>query len=274
MVYIEYFIFVCIGVQNIMNYSEMNTKQLESYFKALDMEALKTELDVMSGDPRASVQKLIMKYRKKVEKYNKEIERIQSMWKYENELYQRGMKFVAGVDEAGRGPLAGPVYAAAVILPANAYIEGINDSKKLSEHKREELYNMITEKALAYSIASISEQEIDEINIRNAAYKAMVKAVQSLSISPEHVLIDGDAVKGMPKPYTCIVHGDSLSISIAAASILAKVSRDQYIQQMDEWYLGYGFAQHKGYGTKEHIEAIKKYGICPIHRKSFTSKFI
>jgi len=257
-----------------MDYSKMNVKQLEAYLNTLNLEALKDELAFLNTDSRASVQKLAARYQRKIEKYRKEIERLKGMSKFENYLRSRGISYIAGVDEAGRGPLAGPVYAAAVILPPDVMIEGINDSKKLSESKREELFDIITEKAVAYSISSVSEQEIDRINIRNAAYKAMAQAVAGLSISPQHILIDGDAVKGINKPYTCIVSGDSLSISVAAASILAKVSRDRYIKQLDREYPVYGFAKHKGYGTAEHIEAIKKYGICPVHRKSFTLKFL
>ena len=203
-----------------------------------------------------------------------EIQRVLSMYEIENEYRQNGYINIAGVDEAGRGPLAGPVYAAAVILPPNAIIKGINDSKKLSEKRREELFSEITEKAIAYNICSIDEKRIDEINILNATYEAMNGAVNGLSVRPDFVLIDGNRIGGMTLPHETVVKGDSKSISIAAASILAKVSRDRFICEMAEKYPEYGFEQHKGYGTKAHNEAILKYGPCPIHRKTFLKKLL
>ncbi len=185
-----------------------------------------------------------------------------------------GCSFLAGVDEAGRGPLAGPVFAAAVILPEGCVIEGVNDSKKLSEKKREELFDIITKKALAWAVASEDEKVIDEINIRNATYKAMNKAVDMLKIRPEHVIIDGDAVTNMTLPHTCVIKGDAKSLRIASASILAKVSRDRYLKELDEKYPEYMFAKHKGYGTKLHYEMIEKYGISPVHRRSFLKKIL
>ena len=185
-----------------------------------------------------------------------------------------GCSLLAGVDEAGRGPLAGPVFAAAVILPEGCVIEGVNDSKKLSEKRREELFDIITCKAVAWAVASEDEKVIDEINIRNATYKAMNKAVDALSVRPEHVIVDGDAVKDMTVPHTCVIKGDAKSLSIAAASILAKVSRDRYLKELDKKYPEYQFAKHKGYGTKLHYEMIEKYGVSPVHRKSFLKKII
>ena len=185
-----------------------------------------------------------------------------------------GTPFVAGVDEAGRGPLAGCVYTAAVILPENAVIEGINDSKKLSEKKREELFDVIISTAVAYSITPISAEEIDKINIRNATYKSMNMSVNSLSVPAAFVLVDGDAITGMTLPHQTVIKGDAKSQAISAASILAKVSRDRYMLELDKKYPEYGFAQNKGYGTAAHIEAIKKYGPCPEHRRSFIKNFI
>lgn len=185
-----------------------------------------------------------------------------------------GTPFVAGVDEAGRGPLAGCVYTAAVILPEDAVIEGINDSKKLSEKKREELFDVIISTAIAYSITPVSAEEIDKINIRNATYKAMNMSVNSLCVPAQFVLVDGDAITGMTIPHQTVIKGDAKSQSISAASILAKVSRDRYMQELDKKYPEYGFAQNKGYGTAAHIEAIKKYGPCPEHRRSFIKNFI
>ena len=200
--------------------------------------------------------------------------RISAMCEIENECRKKGYRYIAGVDEAGRGPLAGPVYAAAVILPEGTFIEGINDSKKLSEKKREELFDVICEKASAYCIAEVSHTRIDEINILNATFEAMNKAVNGLNIRPDYVLIDGNRIKGMEIPHETIVKGDAKSISIAAASILAKVSRDRVMYEMAEQYPLYGFDKHKGYGTKAHCDAILKYGACEIHRRSFLKKIL
>ena len=203
-----------------------------------------------------------------------EIARVKAMHEYEHNCRDNGYTVVAGVDEAGRGPLAGSVYAAAVILPNDIIIKGINDSKKLSEKKREELFEEITEKAIAYNIFSVDEKRIDEINILNATYEAMNGAVNGLSTAPDFVLIDGNRISGMEIPHETVVKGDSKSISIAAASVLAKVSRDRFICQMAEKYPEYGFEKHKGYGTKAHNEAILKYGPCPIHRRTFLRKLL
>ncbi len=203
-----------------------------------------------------------------------EMQRILEMHTIENQRRNEGRCYIAGVDEAGRGPLAGPVYAAAVILPKNCFIAGLNDSKKLSEKKREELYDIIIEKALAYSIFSVDEKRIDEINILNATYDAMNGAVNSLRITPDYVLIDGNRIQGMSIPHETVVKGDAKSASIAAASILAKVARDRYITQIAQKYPEYCFEKHKGYGTALHTEAILKYGPSPIHRRTFLRKLL
>ena len=188
----------------------------------------------------------------------------------EKSLIDNGKLYVCGVDEAGRGPLAGPVCAAAVILPLDCNIEGINDSKKLSEKKREALYDIIIDKALAYNIAYGTLEEIEEYNILEATYIAMNRAIDGLKIKPDHALIDGNRVpKGIKVPCDTVVKGDAKSFSIAAASILAKVTRDRLLLEYDSLYPEYNFKKHKGYGTKEHLEAIQKYGPCPIHRLSF-----
>ncbi len=191
----------------------------------------------------------------------------------EQELHSRGFRFVAGVDEAGRGPLAGPVFAAAVIMEEDKYLSDIKDSKKLSEKKREELYEYIIQNAVSYAVCSVDEGVIDEINILNATFQAMLGAVEGLDVTPDYVLIDGNRSKGIALPHECVVKGDAKVACIAAASILAKVSRDRFICECDEKYPEYGFAKHKGYGTKVHIEAIKTLGLCPIHRKTFCTKF-
>ena len=195
------------------------------------------------------------------------------LWRYEREAFAEGFAVVCGVDEAGRGPLAGPVCAAAVILPRETVIEGLNDSKKLTDQKRRALYDVITERAVAYGIAFASEQEIDEINILQATFLAMERAMQKLTVRPQLALIDGNRAKDFGLPVRTIVHGDSLSASIAAASILAKVTRDRLMEELDGEYPQYGFAVHKGYGTKRHYEALRAFGPCPIHRRTFLKKF-
>lgn len=195
------------------------------------------------------------------------------MWKIENGHFDAGVKLICGVDEAGRGPLAGPVCAAAVILPPNAEIPGLNDSKKLSDKKRRELYPIIKEQAIAYGIAFADHKEIDEINILQATYLAMERAIGHLSVKPELALIDGNRAKDFGIPVETVIHGDSLSASIAAASVLAKVTRDDYMLKMAEEYPGYDFEIHKGYGTKAHYAALTVHGPSPIHRMSFLKKF-
>ncbi len=202
-----------------------------------------------------------------------ELERLQVMRKYEDTLIRAGYTFIAGVDEAGRGPLAGDVFAAAVILPCDFMPDGLNDSKKLTEKKREKLYDIIVENAVSYAIGRADAAEIDEINILQATYAAMRRAVLGLSKVPDYVLIDGNPVQNMPFLNASIVKGDSLSLSIAAASVIAKVSRDRYMLEMDAKFPGYGFAVHKGYGTKAHKDAIWEKGPCPIHRKTFLKKW-
>lgn len=197
----------------------------------------------------------------------------QDMWKIEQSYFEKGVKLICGVDEAGRGPLAGPVCAAAVILPANAEIPGLNDSKKLSDKKRRELYPIIKEQAIAYGIAFADHNEIDDINILQATYLAMERAIHQLSVKPDLALIDGNRAKDFGIPAETVVHGDSLSASIAAASVLAKVTRDDYMLKMAEQYPGYDFEIHKGYGTKAHYAALGEKGPSPIHRKSFLKKF-
>ena len=203
-----------------------------------------------------------------------EAKRIGELWEPEYGLMQEGYKLIAGVDEAGRGPLAGPVFAAAVILPKGIVIEGVDDSKKLSPKKREEVYKRITENASAWAYAYVDEHVIDEINILNAVHLAMKNAVSALKIKPDYVLIDGNSSPELDIKYGTLIKGDAKSISIAAASVIAKVERDRYICAMAEKYPEYGFEQHKGYGTKQHIEAILKYGPSPIHRKSFLKKIL
>lgn len=195
------------------------------------------------------------------------------MWEIEQSWFDKGVQIICGVDEAGRGPLAGPVCAAAVILPANIQIDGLNDSKKLSDKRRRELFPVIKEKAIAYGIAFADHSEIDSINILQATYLAMQRAIDQLVIKPELALVDGNRAKDFGVPVETVVHGDSRSASIAAASILAKVTRDDFMLKMAEEYPEYGFEIHKGYGTKAHYEMLTKFGPCPIHRTTFLKKF-
>ena len=197
----------------------------------------------------------------------------QNMWEIEQRHFKNGVNIICGVDEAGRGPLAGPVCAAAVILPPNVEIPGLNDSKKLSDKKRRELYPIIKEKAIAYGIAFADHQEIDQINILQATYLAMERAINQLSVKPDLALIDGNRAKDFGIPVETVIHGDSLSASIAAASVLAKVTRDDVMLQMAEVYPGYDFEIHKGYGTKAHYAALRAQGPSPIHRMTFLKKF-
>ena len=196
------------------------------------------------------------------------------MFEIENELYNKGLNYIAGVDEAGRGPLAGPVFAAAVVLRNGQFIDEVTDSKKISEKKRDYLFDKIREEAVAFSIAAIDEKIIDDINIRNATFKAMNNAVNGLSQKPDYVLIDGNAISGMTIPHECVVKGDFKCNCIGAASILAKVARDRYMLEMAKVFPQYKFEKHKGYGTKLHYEMLEEHGISPIHRKTFLKKIL
>ena len=196
-----------------------------------------------------------------------------NLWEIENSLYAEGYTAICGVDEAGRGPLAGPVCAGAVILPQGLEIPGLNDSKKLTDKKRRELYPIIKEQAIAWGIGFASHEEIDELNILQATYLAMSRAIQALEGKADFALIDGNRAKDFGIPLKTVVKGDSLSASIAAASVLAKVARDDIMLEMAKEYPEYGFEVHKGYGTKQHYEALRRFGHCGIHRMSFLKKF-
>ncbi len=193
---------------------------------------------------------------------------------YENEARKNGFRMICGIDEAGRGPLAGPVFAAAVILPENFNIEGLNDSKKLSGKKRNELFDVIRENAVAYNVAAATQEEIDNINVLQATFLAMKRAQEGLKTKADFALVDGNRLPPLTIQSKIITKGDSISASIAAASILAKVGRDKFMLELDEIYPQYKFAQHKGYGTKLHYEMIKEHGISPVHRRSFLKKLL
>ena len=206
----------------------------------------------------------------------KELERLTILKQIEEEIYNKeDVKYICGIDEAGRGPLAGPVVVASVIMPKDSMIEGVNDSKKVSEKKREKLYEEITNTAIAWGVGIIDQREIDEINILNATKKGLTNSLKELEIKPDLILVDAlTNIDTLGIPYRSIIKGDAKSYSIAAASIIAKVTRYRIMRQWDELYPEYGFEKHKGYGTKLHIDAIKEYGPCPLHRKSFIKNFI
>lgn len=204
-----------------------------------------------------------------------ELERLINLKKIERDLYEKEFNNICGIDEAGRGPLAGPVVVAGVIMPKESMIEGVNDSKKVSEKKREKLYDLIIKEAIDYSVAVIGQDIIDEINILNATKMGVTRVVEDLNIKPDLILVDAlTHIDTKRIPYDSIIKGDAKCYSIAAASIIAKVTRDRIMRQWDEIYPQYGFLTHKGYGTAKHIQAIKEYGLCKIHRKSFTKNFI
>ncbi len=205
----------------------------------------------------------------------KELERLENLKQIEENIYKTGVKSICGIDEAGRGPLAGPVVVAAVIMPKDSMIEGVNDSKKVSEKKREALYEQITEEAIAWGVGIIDQKEIDEINILQATKKGLTMAIKELKVKPERIIVDAlTGIDTLGVPYTSIIKGDAKCYSIAAASIIAKVTRDRIMREWDEIYPQYGFEKHKGYGTATHIAAIKEYGICPLHRLSFVKNII
>lgn len=205
----------------------------------------------------------------------KEIERLNVLKEFENKLYSEGLKYLAGIDEAGRGPLAGPVVVGIAIMKPDSFIEGVNDSKKISEKKRELLYEQITNEAIDWAVGIVDQNEIDEINILNATKKALHMAITNLKIKPDRILVDAlEHIDTCGIPYTSIIKGDAKVYSISAASIIAKVTRDRMMKEYDEIYPEYGFAGHKGYGTAKHIQAIKTYGPCPLHRKTFIKNFI
>lgn len=248
---------------------DKSVKEIKEIIENISTDEYLKYIEILKIDERKSVQSLAVKMAKKLDAIRRESERLEKINEFENEGYEKGYIYIGGIDEAGRGPLAGPVVASVVVFKQGTKIEGINDSKKLSEAKREELFDIIKEEALDYGIGIVNNEEIDEFNILNATYMAMKKALNCLKKSPDYLLIDAATIPGVDIAQNPIIKGDSKSISIAAASILAKVTRDNLMYQYDEMYPEYGFKGHKGYGTKEHYEAIEKHGITPIHRKSF-----
>lgn len=251
-----------------MEFAGMSLQQIKEFVTGNE-EFSDEILEYLARDERAGVRQLYSKIMRQKALARIEVRRLQNLELYEQELYSQGCQMIAGVDEAGRGPLAGPVIAAAVILPPGIRLIGLNDSKKVTPSKRDHLYEQITENAVAFSISSVSVQEIDVINIYQASLKAMQNAVEDLSHVPDYLLVDAVQIPEIIIPQLPLVKGDGLSASIAAASILAKVTRDRLMEKYDQDFPQYGFAGHKGYGTREHMKAIYKYGPCPIHRMSF-----
>ena len=243
--------------------TNLTIKEIENIF--LHGDVTEDLMEFCRRDERKSVQTILRRY----ERTQRERERLDAMYVYERAAVAAGHMLVAGVDEAGRGPLAGPVAVAAVILPQEAHLPRINDSKKLSAAMREELFTQIVAIAISYHVALIDAETIDRMNILQATRMGMYEAIAALTPAPDEVLVDAVELPKLSMPSQSIIKGDAKSASIAAASILAKVTRDHLMEQYDTEYPHYGFAKHKGYGTQEHIDAIRKYGVCPIHRKSF-----
>lgn len=251
---------------------ECKISEIKEQLQAASVKELPAFIESYQNDTRASVKALVIRAKKQIEAYEGELLRTEKMKTYEKKYSD--YEFICGIDEVGRGPLAGPVVAGAVILPKDCDILYLNDSKQLSEKKREELYEVIMEKALATGLGFVSPEQIDEINILQATYEAMRQAIQNLKIRPDLLLNDAVTIPNVDIRQVPIIKGDAKSISIAAASIIAKVTRDRLMVKYDEVFPGYGFAGNKGYGAKAHIEAIQKLGATPIHRKTFIKNFI
>ncbi|KZE65854.1 ribonuclease HII [Fictibacillus phosphorivorans] len=247
----------------------LSIKEWEQKLKNSKQDDIPGMLQVLSEDERHGAKKIVETYTKRLAQAETEQKRLEVMSNYETECYQQGKNLIAGVDEVGRGPLAGPVVAAAVILPKGYKLIGVNDSKKLSEKKRDVLYDQIVRDAISFSVFLVQPEKIDDINIYQASKFAMTEAVSSLDVKPDQLLIDAMEVP-LAIDQLKIIKGDEKSISIAAASIVAKVTRDRYMMKLDEQYPEYGFKSNMGYGTKEHLEALRKFGPTSIHRKSFS----
>lgn len=247
---------------------------IKDEFKNADLQEALALCEKYSDDTRAGVKACITAAQKRYDKHLSEQNRLKEMYVFEREYYDKGYNIIAGTDEVGRGPLAGPVVAACVVLPKDTLIEGVNDSKKLSKKKREELYKLIQEKALAIGIGMEDNTVIDDINILNATYSAMRKAFSSLSLKPDILLADAVTIPNIEVEQRGIIKGDAKSITIACASIIAKVTRDRMMEQYAEEYPCYGFERNMGYGSGEHINALRQFGPCPLHRNSFIGNFV
>ena len=248
---------------------DLSVKQVKELIAGAQPEPGDSLWNELRADSRKGVRRLYEQLLNRRSRESAERRRMVDMRRHESDLWARGLDLVAGVDEAGRGPLAGPVVAAAVILPKRLDLTGVDDSKKLAPARREELYGRIRRDAVAVGVGTVSEKVIDEVNILRATHEAMREAVRDLGLDPDHVLVDGNPVPDLGAPQTAIPRGDEVSAAVAAASIVAKVSRDRLLVEYDRLYPGYGFARHKGYGTAEHIAALTRLGPCEIHRRSF-----
>ena len=251
---------------------EQKTGEIKEILQAASLNELPAFISTYEKDTRSGVVALVNKAKKRLEDYEKELLRTEKLKEYEKKY--SSFSYICGIDEVGRGPLAGPVVAGAVILPKDCDILYLNDSKKLSEKKREELYDIIMEKAVSTGLGFIAPQRIDEINILQATYEAMREAIGKLNPTPDLLLNDAVHIPGVPIKQVPIIKGDAKSISIAAASIIAKVTRDRLMVKYDEIYPEYGFASNKGYGAQMHIDALRKFGPTPIHRRSFIKNFL
>lgn len=250
----------------------MKISEIKQELEAADWNSLEAVMRSFEADERAGVKKLLEQFHKKKDAYEKELQRLEVMRQFE--VKYKDSPYICGIDEVGRGPLCGPVVAGAVILPKDAEILYINDSKQLSEKKRESLYDEIMEKAVAVGIGVVSPEKIDEVNILQATFEAMRAAIGNLSVKPTLLLNDAVVIPEVEIPQVKIIKGDAKSMSIAAASIIAKVTRDRMMAEYDKLFPEYGLASNKGYGSKEHIEALRKFGSCPIHRKTFITHFV
>lgn len=257
-----------------MELEKLSVKEIDQRIKEIHVLNYPQYIPQLLKDKRQSINKIGNRLQKAYEKYNEDYNRVMNLWKYEKEIFKRGYTLVAGMDEAGRGPLAGPVVAAAVILPKDLFIEGINDSKQISKGKRDAIYEIIQKEAIGIGIGLVDNETIDKINILNATKLAMKKALKKIQTPPQYLLIDALELTDIAIGQTPIVGGDSKSISIAAASIVAKVFRDRAMEEYGALYPEYDFHRHKGYPTVKHYEAIKKYGVTPIHRKSFLKSMV
>ncbi|WP_342755995.1 ribonuclease HII [Kineothrix sedimenti] len=251
---------------------EVKTNDIKKIFQAAEIEKLPELIESYSSDKRKAVQMIVISAKKKLEVLHKEEERMEQMFRYEKKYCD--FAYICGIDEVGRGPLAGPVVAGAVILPKDCDILYLNDSKQLSEKKREELYDIIMKEAVAAGLGYVAPERIDEINILQATYEAMRQAIGNLSVKPDLLLNDAVTIPLVDIRQVPIIKGDAKSASIAAASIIAKVTRDRLMVQYDSVFPEYGFASNKGYGAQNHVEALKEYGPCPIHRRSFIKNII
>jgi ribonuclease HII len=256
-----------------LNIHDRSISEIQEFLR--DKEKVSDQLlAAMKKDSRIGIQNLLKKYYKKQEAYRRKKEKAEKLLQYERKLWAQGYTYLGGIDEAGRGPLAGPVVAACVILPKELIIPQVDDSKKLTAAKREELFNQINNNAVAIGIGIIENSKIDLINIYNATKEAMEQAVTACKEKPDYLMLDAMRLQSVSVPQLSLIKGDSISQSIAAASIVAKVTRDRIMESFSRLYPSYGFEKHKGYGTEEHIKAIHKYGLSPIHRKSFLTNIL